>query len=72
MLGKSFRSLTYSAEKQMQYKKHPDRGALMTDVVKELIDDMNDLKLFREFVLQDPITAEKFEKFKTFNILKSK
>ena len=72
MLGKSFKSLTYSAEKQMQYNKHPDRGALMTDVVKEIIDDMNDMKLFREFVLQDPVTLEKFDKFKTFKILKSK
>jgi hypothetical protein len=56
----------------MQYNKHPDSRALMTDVVKEHIDNINDLKLFREFILQDPITAEKFDKFKTFNILKSK
>lgn len=54
------------------YNKYPETGTLMTDVVKSIIDDMNDLKLFREFVLQDPITLEKYEQFKTFTVLKNK
>ena len=54
------------------YNKYLETGTLMTDVVKSIIDDMNDLKLFREFVLQDPITLEKYEQFKTFTVLKNK
>lgn len=44
----------------------------MTDVVKVIVDEMNEMKLFRDFVLQDPIMLEKYEQFKTFKILKSK
>jgi hypothetical protein len=51
---------------------YPVQGTAISDVVKGLIDDMNDLKLFREFVLQDPIMLEKYEQYKIFKILKSK
>lgn len=50
--------------------RYPAQGTLMTDVVKGLIDEINDLKVFREFVLQDPTTLDKYEQFKTFHILK--
>lgn len=51
-------------------KSYPQSGSSITDVVKDLIDDVNDLKLFRDFVLQDPSTTEKFEQYKTYRILK--
>jgi len=54
---------------------YPAASTAMVDVVKGIIDEMDemdDLRLFKEFVLQDPVTAEKYDQFKTFKILKSK
>lgn len=51
-------------------RKYPEPGIAMSVVVKELIDKVDDLKIFRDFVLQDPITLEKYEQYKTFRILK--
>ena len=50
--------------------KYPNRGDLMVDVTKVLIDEIEDLRRFQRFVLQDSKLAEQYEKFKTFDILK--
>lgn len=54
----------------MAYSNYPESGTVLSVIVKELIDDVNDLKVFRDFVLQDPITLEKYEQYKTYEILK--
>ena len=51
-------------------RKYPEPSVAMSVVVKQLIDKVDDLNLFRDFVLQDPITLEKYEQYKTFRILK--
>jgi hypothetical protein len=54
----------------MKFNKFDPQPSTLITEVKDLIDEVNDLKLFREFVLQDPSTTEKFEQYKTYRILK--
>ena len=49
-----------------------DKSSKKEDVLAEVINDLNELKLFKEFALQDPNTLEKYEQYKTFVILKNK
>lgn len=42
----------------------------MTSVMMKVIDELNDVRLFKEFMLQDPATMEKYEQYKTFKALK--
>ena len=45
-------------------------GQRITDVINSIAGDIKELRLFKEFVLQDPKMLEKFEAFKTFKRLK--
>lgn len=52
--------------------KYPPAGIAIADVAKILIDEMEELRMFKQFVLQDPEMAVRYEKFKTFEILKKR
>jgi len=42
----------------------------ITSVMMKFMDELNEIRIFREFMLQDPKTLEKYEQFKTFKALK--
>lgn len=52
--------------------KYPLTGTAVADVVRDIIDELHELKTFRDFVLQDPAMQEQWEQYKTFRLLKDK
>lgn len=51
-------------------RKYPNPGTELNVVMKGMIDELYELKAFRDFVLQDPKMQEQWEQYKTFRILK--